>query len=497
MIDQHLAILQVIIPLLAAPFCLFLKRGDLCWIWASVATWCAFGVSIALLASVLANGTIVYEIGGWAAPWGIEYRVDLISAFVLIIVSAIGSVTVPYMARSVSKEIPEERQYLFYLMYLLCFAGLLGIAITGDAFNLFVFLEISSLSSYVLISMGKDRRALTASFRYLIMGTLGATFYIIGVGLMYMMTGSLNIADLATLIPAVADTRTILAALAFLTVGLCLKLALFPLHLWLPNAYTYAPSAVTVFLASTATKVAVYALIRMYFTVFGNVDVVDASAIQLIWFVLAISGMFVGSIVAIYQTNIKRMLAYSSVAQVGYIVLGLSFASTTGAAAGIVHLFNHALMKGALFMVMGNIFYCIGSTRLEDMAGIAKRMPFTMAAFIGGGLSLIGVPLSVGFVSKWYLVQAALDDGFWFIAVLILASSLLAIIYVWRVVEVAYFKEPAIPIRKSEDSWTEAPLSLLIPTWVLVIASFYFGIDATTTMDIAMEAADFLLGAGR
>ncbi len=491
MIEQHLPILQVILPLMAAPICLVLRRGDVCWLWATVVTWCTFVVSLLLLFGVLDHGTAVYEIGDWAAPWGIEYRVDLISAFILTIVSAIGSVTVPYMAKSVAKEIDAERQYLFYLMYLLCLAGLLGIAITGDAFNLFVFLEVSSLSSYVLISLGKDRRALSASFRYLIMGTLGATFYIIGVGLMYMMTGTLNIVDLATLLPAVADTRTILAALAFLTVGLCLKLALFPLHMWLPNAYTYAPSAVTVFLASTATKVAVYALIRIYFTVFGQVELVDASAIQLLWIVLAVAGMFVGSIVAIYQTNIKRMLAYSSVAQVGYMVLGLSFASVTGVAAGIVHIFNHALMKGALFMALGGIVYCIGSCRINDFAGLGKKMPLTMAAFLGGGLSLIGVPLTVGFVSKWYLIQAAIDDGMWFVALLIVASSLLAVIYIWRVVEVAYFS----PVPEGADTAVkEAPLSMLVPTWILVGASVYFGIDATTTMDIALEAADFLLG---
>lgn len=491
MIAQHLPILQVIVPLMAAPVCLILKRGDLCWAWATLVTWCSLVISVILLLGVLDGGTISYEIGDWAAPWGIEYRVDLLSAFVLTIVSAIGSVTAPYMARSVAKEVPEERHYLFYLMYLLCFAGLLGIAITGDAFNLFVFLEISSLSSYVLISLGKDRRALTASLRYLIMGTLGATFYIIGVGMMYMMTGTLNLADLAILIPEVADTRTILAALAFLTVGLCLKLALFPLHLWLPNAYTYAPSTVTVFLASTATKVAIYALIRVYFTVFGQVEIVDTAAIELIWTVLAVVGMFVGSIIAIYQSNIKRMLAYSSVAQVGYIILGLSFVSTTGVAAGIVHVFNHALMKGALFMAMGCIFYSIGSSQLKDMAGLGKKMPFTMAAFIGGGLSLIGVPLTVGFVSKWYLIQAALDEGMWFIAVLILASSLLAVIYIWRVVEVAYFS-PSAP--GTDAAVCEAPLSMLVPMWILVAGSVYFGVDATTTMDIALDAADFLLG---
>jgi len=179
-------------------------------------------------------------------------------------------------------------------------------------------------------------------------------------------------------------------------------------------------------------------------------------SIQLLWMVLAVAGMFVGSIVAVYQTNIKRMLAYSSVAQVGYMILGLSFASVTGVAAGIVHLFNHAVMKGALFMAMGCIFYSIGSCRLSDMAGLGRRMPLTMAAFIGGGLSIIGVPLTVGFVSKWYLIQAALDEGMWFIAVLILLSSLLAVIYIWRVVEIAYFS-PRLPERMRQSAKPRCP----------------------------------------
>ena len=147
--------------------------------------------------------------------------------------------------------------------------GLLGIAVTGDIFNVFVFLEISSLSAYALIALGKDRRALTAAYQYLIMGSVGATFIVIGIGLMYGMTGTLNMADLAERIPAVAATRTIPVAFAFLAVGISLKLALFPLHLWLPSAYAYAPSAVTAFIASTATKVAVYMLLRFFFTIFG------------------------------------------------------------------------------------------------------------------------------------------------------------------------------------------------------------------------------------
>ena len=380
MIASHLPVLQVVLPLLAAPLCLILRRPGLAWAVATGVTWVSLAIALALLSRVLETGTIHYLMGDWAAPWGIEYRIDTVSAFILVLVTTIGSVVMPYARVSIAAEIPEPRIYLFYCLYLLNLAGLLGIAITGDVFNLFVFLEISSLSSYVLISLGQDRRALTAAYRYLVMGTIGATFYIIGVGMMYMMTGTLNMADLATIIPAVADTRTIMAALAFLTVGISLKMALFPLHMWLPNAYTYAPSAVTVFLAATGTKVAVYALIRILFTVFGGVDVFAIGGVQETLIVLAATAMLGGSAVAIYQTDIKRMLAYSSVAQIGYIVLGISLASVIGLTGGIVHLFNHALMKAALFMAMGCIFIRIGSTSITDMEGIAKRMPLTMAA---------------------------------------------------------------------------------------------------------------------
>jgi len=377
-------------------------------------------------------------------------------------------------------------------MFLLCLTGLLGITITGDVFNLFVFLEISSLSSYVMISLGRDRRALTAAYRYLIMGTIGATFYIIGVGLMYMMTGTLNMADLATLMPTIANTRVIQAALAFLTVGICLKLALFPLHLWLPNAYTYAPSVVTAFLAATATKVAVYILIRIIFTVFGAVNVFQVLDLQNILMALSIIAMFAASGIAIYQDNIKRLFAYSSIAQIGYIVLGLSFASEIGMAAGIIHLFNHAIMKCAIFMGLGCIALRVGGVSIRDMYGLGTRMPWTMAAIVIGGLSLIGIPMTVGFVSKWYLVRAALEAGMWPVAILIVLSSLLAIVYVWRIVEAAYLKEApedAAPV-------TEAPLSMLLPLWVMAGASIYFGIDATATLSIALDAAGSLLNGG-
>jgi len=490
LISTNLPALQIILPLLAAPLCLVLGRPLWIWLFAVVIGILSLAISFELLLQVMQQGSISYHMGGWPPPWGIELYIDAANAFVLLIVTSIGAIVLLFAGESLTREIPEQKLPMFYTAFLLCMAGLLGITITGDAFNVFVFLEISSLSTYILISLGQDKRALTASFQYLIMGTIGATFILIGVGLLYMMTGTLNMQDLAERLPSVMDTRTIRSAFAFLTVGICLKLALFPLHLWLPNAYAYAPSVASAFLAATATKVAVYVLLRFVFTVFGVQFAFETMPLGKILLPLALLAIFSGSIVAIFQENIKRMLAYSSVAQIGYMILGISFATATGLTAAILHLFNHAMMKGALFLALGCIFYSIGSVRIEHFRGLGKAMPWTMAAVVAGGLSLIGVPLTVGFISKWYLVLAAIELGWWPVVIAIIIGSLLAIAYVWRIVEVAYFQTA----DNNGAIVHEAPLSLLVPTWLLVAANFYFGINTDMTVTVATEAARMLLG---
>ena len=485
----HLPALQVVIPLIAAPLCLLAGRASLAWTIAFLASACATATAAILAYQTLRHGPISYHMGGWAPPWGIEYAVDSANAFILLLVSGIATVVLLYCSSSVSKEIRAGREHMFYCMFILCLTGLLGIAITGDAFNIFVFLEISSLSSYALIAMGGQRKALTASFQYLIMGTIGATFFLIGVGLLYMVTGTLNLADLQTRIPQIQDSRPLLAAFAFITVGLALKAALFPLHLWLPNAYAYAPSGVSAFMAATATKVSLYVLLRFTFTLFGAEFAFGELPLHWVLLVPAVIAMFAGSFSAIFQRDIKRMLAYSSVAQIGYITLAIALASQAGVQAAMLHMFNHGLMKAALFCALGCIFYRIGSTRIEDMAGLGRQMPWTFAAIVTGGLSLLGAPLTAGFISKWFLVQAALEQSLWWLVVLIVASSMLAVVYVWRLVEALYFKEPAA----GSENVREAPLSVLLPTLLLAAANIYFGLDTRLTVELTGNAAVLLM----
>jgi len=490
LIRDDLPALQIAIPLLAATLCIFVRRPRASWVVAMVVAWGSFASAWILLQRVLTTGTISYAEGGWPAPWGIELRIDLLNALVLLVVTGICAVVLAAAPRSLAAEVPEEKHFLFYSAYLLCMTGLAGMTITGDAFNIFVFLEISSLSSYALISQGPSPRALTSALQYLVMGTIGGTFILLGIGMLYMMTGTLNIVDLANQLAAVGPNRTVLVAMAFICVGAGIKLAVFPLHGWLPNAYTYAPAVVTAFLAATATKVAYYVLVRFIYSIFQVSFAFEVTRLDAVLIPVGIAAMFVGSLVAIYQDDLKRMLAFSSVAQIGYMVLGLGLANEHGLTGGLVHVFNHAVMKCGLFLVLACVLVQVGSTKLADFAGLGRRMPLTFAAFVLGGLSLIGVPMTVGFVSKWYLVLGALDAGLWPVAVLILISSLLAVIYVWRVVEVGYFR----PASDDAVEVSEAPLSMLLPTWILIGATVVFGVWTSLSVGVASSAARMLIG---
>jgi multicomponent Na+:H+ antiporter subunit D len=496
-VSEHLVVLAVILPLLAAPICVVFRSSKIARPFAIGVAWSCLLIAGKLLGQVMLEGEISYMLGGWAAPFGIEYRLDPLGAYVLLIVTTLASVVLSFAGGTSGMDLDEDRLYLYYAAFLLCIAGLSGMVVTGDIFNIFVFLEISSLSSYALISLGTGRRALRAAFSYLVMGTIGGTFFLIGVGLLYQVTGTLNLSDMSEILKPILASgeglRGVFVAFAFLVVGIGVKLALFPLHQWLPNAYTYAPAKVSAFLAATATKVSFYLLLRVVFGVFGAAFVFGTLRLHFLLVPLSLAAMFTGSLAAIYQTDIKRVLAYSSIAQIGYMTLGLSTNTEFGLTGSIVHLFNHGLMKGGMFLVVACVVARIGSTRIEDWAGIGHRMPWTMAAFVVGGLSLIGVPGTVGFVSKWYLVLGALDAGWYFAAVLILMSSLLAVVYVWRIVEIAWFRSP--PEGAGPAGSECAPLGQIVPTWVLIAATVFFGLNTELTVGVASRCAA-LLGVG-
>ncbi|KIG12400.1 NADH ubiquinone oxidoreductase subunit 5 chain L [Enhygromyxa salina] len=503
-IRAHLPVLVVLLPLfggLLAMFTGLVQRGGgvIAWAWSVLTTALMLICAAAMLQQVHASPEpLVYRLGSWPEAYGIGYSVDALNAYVILVVSIIAFLTTVYAKDSVMAEIANDRHHLFYSVWLLAIAGLIGITVTGDTFNIYVLLEISSLTVYTLVALGgdRDRRALVASLKYLILGSIGATFILLGIGYLLMLTGTLNMTDMHDQLVRMREAgdlvnnRTVFVSFAFLMVGLSLKMALFPLHLWLPNAYTYAPSAVSALVAATATKVGVYMTFRFVFTIYGGVY--DTSADLQLLALCACLGIVVSSLSAIRQMNVKKVLAYSSVGQIAYIVLGFSLANHAGVTASVIHIFNHAIIKGGMFMAVGAVALRTGGTKIEDFKGIGRQMPVTMAAFTVGGCGLIGVPLTSGFISKWYLVQAAMQEGYWGVAGVVLLGGVLAIIYVWRLVEIIWFGTPDDPSKRVK----EAPLSMLIPMWILIGASLYFGVDATWTADSAQAAASLLLNGG-
>ena len=434
-----------------------------------------------ILNVVISQGEpIHYYLGGWEPPWGIAYFIDHLNAYVAVIVTVIAVLVAIYSKRSIEREIPEHKIPQLYTLFLLNVTGLLGITVTGDLFNLYVLLEIASFSAYAMVAIGEEG-ALVASFRYVVMGTIGACFYLLGVGVVYSMTGSLNMVDVSHLLPPLYHSKAVYMAFSFFFIGIGIKMALYPLHAWLPDAYTRAPSAVSALMAPTMTKVGCYVLIRIMFTVFEPRFSIEYIPVTTILGWLAVIALIAGSIYAIAQSDLKRMLAYSTVAQIGYIVLGIALANKTGLIGSLLHILAEAFTKGCLFLVAGAIMYKLGMRTIDQFKNLFWKMPFTMIAFVIAAFSMIGIPPTCGFFSKLYLLLGAVEAKQWIFVAALLVSAVLNIVYFFNVIKHAFF-EPAESahahdggVRKA-TAIDEAPLSMLIPIWIMAIAIVVLGI---------------------
>ncbi|MBW1999010.1 MAG: monovalent cation/H+ antiporter subunit D family protein [Deltaproteobacteria bacterium] len=472
-------VLIVVAPLIAAlltPVLGLLRKG-LCYPWAVLALCFSTIVSIDTIIAVMDKGPIHYSLGGWVAPIGIEYVIDHLNAMMLLLVSGISLGIAIYSYKSVKKELPGRETY-FYTIYLLQVTGFLGIVITGDLFNLYVFLEIASLAGYALIAVGEDG-APYACFRYIVMGTIGACFYLLGIGYLYVSTGSLNMADVHQLVQGLQGSTVVTTAMAFIMVGLAIKMALFPLHLWLPDAYTKAPSTSSALIAPLMTKISMYVMIRVLFSVFGA-KWSFALPLPFILSWAGVAAIFAGAIMALAQTDFKRMLCYVVVAEVGYIVGGMGLANATAMKGAVLHILNDAVMTAGLFTVAGIVMYRRHKHDLRDFEGLFRKMPLTMAAFVVAALSIIGVPPTCGFFSKWYLVLGAIEARHWVFVVALIGSSLVNVILFFRVIEIGYaFGEPGHGHANGSGdgvSVREAPLSMLLPALAIAAAILVIGL---------------------
>jgi len=477
MIPAHLPLLSIVSYLIAAAVVpLFSGKGGRGSHGIAVAV-CAgvFIINVIGLPAVQAAGEIRYAVGGWEPPMGIELMLDPLAAFFVLMIAGVAGLVLWHARHPVRADM-EERGPIFYSATLLMLGALTGMVLTADLFNLYVFLEIAALSGYALLGSSSARGAV-ATFRYLILGTVGASLYLMGIGLMFLESGTLNMADLTAILAVTGLSPLMVLGVVFIVAGIGLKMALFPLHLWLPDVYTAGSSTATALIAPLGTKIAAYVLIRILFYVFEPNWMRNDLPFTLVIGWLGAIGIVWGSIMAIAQDNLRRMLAYSSVAQIGYIALGVGLGNAYGFIGAVLHALNHACMKACLFLVSGNLRMAGRSQSIAKLdASLQRSMPWTSAAFTLAALSMIGLPPLAGFFSKWYLLLGSWEQGSWIFLVVIVVSSLLNAVYFFRVIERMYLKGGAKEPdpRETEDS-KDRSLSLVMPTMVLGVGLLLLG----------------------
>ncbi len=489
--SEHLPVIVVLAPLFGAVIVGFFGSRDrrLCFPIALTALALSFICSIGVVHHVATVGAWDYFVGGWESPHGvgIQLRADGVNSLLLLAIAVVALLALVYSIRQ-DGEKDAEKSPFFYVLFLLLCVGLFGITITGDAFNVYVLIEITALTSYGLVAMGSSRRSRVAAFQYLVIGTVGASFYLIGVGYLYLAVGSLNMADIRAILaanPEIANSRIVGTALVFILLGVWTKMSLFPLHGWLPNAYSYCPSGSANLMAPLVTKVSVYVMIRILFSVFGLGVITENPGWSELVVLIAVGSIVAGSVMALTQREIKKMLCCLIVAEVGYMVGGtwLGDAGRWGLTGSMYHILADAMMTSCLFLAAGVFAKQFGATRLEHLSGLFRRSPWVAGAFTLGGLAMIGVPPMCGFFSKFYLIRGAIESGHWLYIVALLGSSLVNAILFFRIFEIAYFgevPESSEPFEPSEGEgatprryavWRTAPL-LIAAALTLLLGIF-------------------------
>ena len=446
------------LPLAAATLTFLLRRGAVA---ISLATALGISAAVAVLAlEVLRQGPIEYTVGGWEAPLGIELYADGLTAVMLIMAAIVGVAISVYAAGYFSDD-PTSARY-FWPLFLFLWSAMNVIFLSADVFNLYVGLELMGLSAVALLTLEGERDALTAGMRYLLVSLLGSLVYLLGVALLYGTFGILSIPDLGEqMFPAPATW----AALGLITAGMMLKTALFPLHFWLPPAHSSAPSPVSALLSALVIKGSFYLLLRLWFDVFP--EALTPAAGQLLG-VLGASAILWGSVLALFQRRLKLLVAYSTVAQIGYLFILFPLASAEAWSGGVYHALSHACAKAAMFMAAGTLMHSLGTDDLDALDGASEKFPISIYAFGLAGITLMGLPFSGGFTAKWLLLTAAFESGQWWYAVVVLAGGLLAAGYLLRALARLLTPAPAVKVVHQPARGMEATALILASVALLL-----------------------------
>ena len=399
-------------------------------------------MAVFLLIKVLREGPFSYQMGNWPPPWGIEYVADPLRVYMLLVVVAISLWIFLFAIKDLEHELRREVIGWYYTLYLLLVASMAAMTMTNDLFNLFVLMEICAITSCAIITVKEDRECLEAGFKYLILSAMGTGCFLLGVALLYMVTGHLNFGFLQQeLAVAVIDyPLNVFTAAALFIVAFGTKAALFPLHVWLPDAHASAPTPSSAMLSGLVIKIYAFSPFLIFYRVFPR-SLLDSLPLSEIVLWLAAFGVMFGSIYAMLQTDLKKMLAYSSIGQIAFIFMGIGLDQRLALVGGLYHIAVHAITKAMLFMAAGAIIYATGVRRISDLTGIGRVMPLVLVAFTIGSASMIGIPGTGGLISKWYLALGALEIGRPLFVLVILLSSLLNAIYYMPIVINAFMSQ--------------------------------------------------------
>ena len=461
--DQWPALI-FLVPFLGTFLLPFLARFK----WPSACTAAAFflWISVLLSAAVLGetalSGPLSYAFSGWPPPMGIEWRADSLSALMALLMTLSAALSLSVSGASSEQEI-GSRAAPFFMSVLLAVSGLLGMVLTNDFFNAFVFLEISSIATYALIASGPIRSAPYASFRYLLIGTLGATLYLLGVGYWYAATGTLNMSDFVTRSLSAQDNPILMAGFLLIFLGLAIKMGLTPFHSWMPDAYAHASRTAACVIAPIAAKAPIYLLIRISFWA-ASPEWLEHWHFWNLLKILGFLGIVTGSLLAFRQENFRRLLAYSSVSQIGLIVLALGIHERNALFGAILHLVFHAFMKTGLFLFAASVESRFGARTVQELSGLVPRMRISFAVMTTSVFSLIGIPPLAGFFSKWYMLSGALLAGDFWAAAAVVGSGLLSALYFFKLLEQIFFR------KNPEDPKTKEAPSMLLAGAILTAA---------------------------
>ncbi len=455
---KNLIVLQIILPIFISAINFVNKKPFIAYYLTLITVITSFASAILLMLYSISNASLAYYFGGWMPPIGIEFKLTKLNSLFLLIVASSALFTFLYGKKILYFEVHKNKISPFCSVFLVCLAGLYGIILTNDFFNLYVFIEIASLTTYSLISIGTTKKSLHAAFYYLIIGTIAATLILISIGYIYAASGTLNIDDFINNFDHLKNLKSVKVACYLMFIGLFIKSGLFPFHSWLVKAYRHTNSFILPFIGSVSTKVYILIVLKLVYLNFGTEYILQNNILQAFLMTIGITAIIIAAFSALQQTDLRSMLVFSSISQIGYIFIAISIGTKTSFVSAVVFTLSHIIAKMALFIICGQVYYYKNTYDKNNLYMLYKEMPYMVTIFLINAASLIGIPLTAGFLGKASIIYALLSEKMWISTIFIVIGSFITFRYFWQFTEIFLFYKkypPQDQLLNNHDSQHE------------------------------------------